>query len=176
MDIKTLAKDTGLNVKTIRFLEKMGVIAFPLTEDSWFFMHSLASIWKCEEFMRLQIANLSMPRRVRLLFGSGYSKPERYMISRLLGHYADKEDGGTYTLHIKQLIDETICYYNIPESTRNELTVTAYKLRKRICNMRYSNPNLVEISKALTGLRKPKPSKPKSPPKKQFSQNDIFGF
>lgn len=176
MDVKALAEDTGLNVKTIRYLERMEVITDPLTDDGLFFMYSLATIWKHEEFIRLQIANLSMARRVRLLFGSGYGKPERYMIHRLLAHYSDREDGGTYPLHIKQLVDEVTCYYNLPQSARHDLTVKAYKLRKRICNMRYKSPDLVAISKALTGLRKPKPSQRKSSIKNGFTANDIFGY
>jgi hypothetical protein len=177
MNYKAIAEYVELNAKTVRYLEKAGILSNPLTEENIFFMQSLAVIWKSEEFMRLLIANLSMARRARLLFGSGYTKPERYMIHRLLGHYSDKEDGGTYTLHISQLVDEVMVYYKLPQSTKYELTATAYKLRKKICNMRYNNMDLVEISKALTTLRKPKPAKPKSSPKKpQFSSNDIFGY
>lgn len=179
MNMKALAEDTGLNVKAIRLLEKLKLISDPLEEEKLYFMQWLADIWKNEEFIRLQIANFSMPRRARLLFASGYTKPEQYMISRILGHYSDKEDGGTYTLHIKQLVDEAMCYYQLPANTRKELTVTAYKLRKKICNMRYNNQELIEISKSLTQLRKPKlskPSKPQRSPQQQAKQNDIFGY
>ena len=179
MNMKALAQDTGLNVKTIRFLETMGLITDPLQEEQLYFMQWLAVIWKTEDFMRLQIANLSMPRRARLLFGSGYTKPERYMIHRILGHFSDREDGGTMPLHIKNLVTEAMCYYRLPETARHDLTVKAYKLRKRICNMRYSNPDLVAIGKSLTQLRKPsttKTTKAQSARQRQIGQNEIFGY
>lgn len=179
MNVKALAENSGLNVKAVRFLEKMGLIADPLSEENLYFMQWLAVIWKKEEFIRLQVANLSMSRRVRVLFGAGYTKTECYMIHRMLAHYSDKEDGDSAPLHLSQLVDEVIGYYNLPKTTRHELTAKAYQLRKRICNMRYKNPNLVEIAKTLTTTRKPKPKltgpKGGSPQQQQFCQNDIFG-
>lgn len=179
MNMKALAEDTGLNVKAIRLLESMGLISDPLQEEHLYFMQWLGGIWKSEDFIRLQVANFSMPRRARLLFGSGYTKPERYMVHRILGHYADREDGGTMPLHIKNLVSEVMTYYRLPETARNDLTVKAYKLRKRICNMRYANPDLVAIGRSLTQLRKPKSSKATREQRtrqQQIAQNELFGF
>jgi len=180
MNVKDIANITGLNVKVIRLLERRGLVSDTITMEQLDFMHLLSQIWKSEEFIKIQIANLSFERRVRILFTAGHTKPETYIIDKLLWHYSDREDE-KFNLNLENLVDETMCHFQIPKKHKAKFMSTARRLRKKICDMRYRHMELAEISKALKQIRIPKSEAKKTSitkrtPQDQKAQNEIFGF
>jgi hypothetical protein len=179
MNYKGISELSGLNQKTIRRLEKLGVISEPLTEEQLFvILPAVALMWGDEELIRLQLANHSSVRRAKIVFGSGYNRWERAIITRLLFHYSDREDNKS-NLYISQIVDEVMNYNKFPEAMRNLVTKTAKVLRRKINNMMYRNIPLKDIAERLMREKKPRESN-KSNSKfdisRQERQNDILGF
>lgn len=178
MDYKWLAETTHLSQKAIKRIEKKGLISDPLTDEHLTILDAISRIWGDEELIRMQIGTLNPTRRAKLIFGAGHNKYERYIINRILGHLSNREES-KMNLHISQVVDEVLSYYKLPEKMRDNITKSAYDLRRKINNMVYRNIELKEISNRLIHGKKPKPkvdSPNKRTPADQARQNDIFGY
>lgn len=151
MDTAALADLVGLPTKAVKFLLENKIVALPLQEDDLYFMQKYSEVWGKRELIRLQIAPLAQKERAAMLLGAGHTKVERWIINRLLGHYANED--GTY-LRLGQVVDEVMTHFEIPAKMRNKYTAIARKMRKKVCNARYRDKNLVEISRRLNGFKK----------------------
>ena len=86
-----------------------------------------------------------------MLLGAGHDKIERWIINHLLSHYADPD--GT-NVRLSLVVDEVRTYFEIPSKMRQKIEGIARRMRKKVCNARYRDKNLVEISKRLNGFKK----------------------
>ncbi len=181
IDYTKLAEHTGLKQKVLKFFVKYNIISEPLTDDHMFFLDTVKELWGNTEFIKLQFADFNTSARCRLVFGSGLNKIESYIIHRWLGHYADRE--GKYNLTVRQVVDETLTYLQLPESMRQSVTGTACQQRKRARNLVYRNENIVQAAKALVEgkrqrLSKKTASRNASSPKqyRNLAQEKILGL
>lgn len=150
MNTKALAELVGLPTKAVKYILENHIVKLPLQEDDLHFLLKYSEIWGKRELIRLQLAPLGQSERAAMLFGAGHDKIERWIINRLLGHYANED--GTY-LRLGQVVDEVMTHFEIPAKMSNKYMAIARKMRKKVCNARYRNDNLVEISKRLNGYK-----------------------
>lgn len=176
MNYKALSDMTGLTQKAIKVLERKGVVSEDLTEEHLFFMTNLAQIWGDEELIRLQLSRHNAIRRAKVVFGAGHNRWERAIISQFLKHYSSRDEDKA-NLHVSTVVDEIMTYYNFPVAFRKHVTDTAYKLRRKICNLIYRKIELREIGEILTEgkKRKTKTAVKTWTKASQERQNAIFG-
>lgn len=177
MNYKGLAEISGLPQKTIKHLEKRGIVTEPLNEEQIFFMQQLHRIWGDEELIRQQLSTLSEPRKAKVVFGAGYNKWQRWIVSRLLKHFNEREQS-KFNLHLEQVVDECMHYHKLPKSMHPIVNNCAHKIRRKINNMRYRNMELKDISERIIEGKKPK-RKTVTPTRSLFNQvgqNEIFGY
>lgn len=152
IDYVKLSEHTGLKQKVLKFFVKKQLIGEHLTEDNMNFLSAIKALWGNSEFIKLQFADYNTSARSRLVFGAGLNKIESYVLNRFIGHYADREE--KFNLSVRQVVDETISYLQLPESMRQSVTDTSYEQRKRARNLVYRNENITLAAQALvTGKR-----------------------
>lgn len=176
MNYKAISDMTGLTQIAIKTLEKKGVISSDLTEEHLYFMQNLSKIWGDEELIRLQLSRHNAIRRAKVVFGSGHNRWERAIISQFVKHYSNRDEDKA-NLHISTVVDEIMTYYSFPVAFRKHVTDTAYKLRRKVCNLIYRKVDLREIGEILTDgkKRKPKTAVKSWTKANQERQNAIFG-
>ena len=183
MNFKALAEFTGLSSKAVKYLADEGILIDPLQEHNIFFMQDLAKIWGKPQFIKLQTARYNTAKRARIVFSAGLDKVESYALHRWLAHYADRDE--KITLHVSQVVDETMQYLNLPVVIKPKVTATAYKMRQKARNLVYRHKeNLVEAVNAITQPKKSRHEKRLSAQhaarlnttSTPVTQNDIFGW
>jgi len=176
VNYKGISELTGLSQKAVKRLEIRGVISEPLQEEHIHFMQTLRIIWGDEDLIRQQLSVHSSTRRAKMIFGAEYNRWERWIVTRLLNHFSDREET-KFNLHVEQIVDECVNYHNLPDGMRKVVTNSTHKIRRQINNMRYRNITLKEISERLTSPKKLRP-KARNTTSKAFElkrQNVIFG-
>lgn len=190
IDYKKMGKDFNLPPVVIKYLEikeilDKKIIDNILNDDQYFFLLSLASIFGSHQFIKLNVAALNHKERAKVLFSAGHNKIESYIINRLMTHYAENDAKNKRgKIYISQIVDEVFTYYGITdtESKRYEITSTAYKMRRKVSNMRNRrDESLDEITAHLTKYKKVRKNKPISngngrTAEMQRQQNEIFGY
>lgn len=180
MDIKAIAIETRLSVKMLKYFQRENIIDELMTSEQKYFLVHIAKIYAKPEFIRLQVARYNPTKRARLVFGADLNPIEACILSRWLGHYADKG----YNLSVELVVAEVMAFKKLPESKKAYVTETAYKMRQKARNLVYRNGTgaLIEKATALTDPQKArlkkleKARKSKQSASSNFRQNDIFGY